>query len=626
MPVQVLLEDFVPYDRSIQWRLHDAYFARRGIAAWTEGDVPYFSTGNYAVARQHALFLLAHVADLERRSRLRPEEDVHVLEVGSGIGQFAVNLFRALEVGTGKAGRALSRRLRYIFSDYSEVSVREALRSEAMRDLEARGRIAPALFDVRRPERLLDLAGNPFRVPLAAVYANYVCCVTHMKHLRKAKDGSFFEKHVRIHVEFPDPPAGGAPPAPAQVISDMFERPTKPDLQRELKVEHDWRPCDLDAVLADPLHAATARDAVAPLEEATVGYPYAFLDMVRGLRAALGEDGVVLVNDYGSSALWELRGHVERRPQHYGNTMNQGVDYAVFDAFARRAGMGILRTENPFRSVHVAALRAGAEVPPGLRAAFKAAFLDREDGEDMLDFGAAAKQWLKAEEPARAVRLYQRCLRLDPVSAETYFRMGEACLDAGYNDAAYETLTSGRDKDGARNYDFDFAIGRACYRLKRWREGVRHYRASLEREDDAVTHANLGVLYEEMGDFRSAYACYKRSAELRPDYERAKTLIRSLEEAWAAKTLGAKRAPADTADARKAPRGGEAASPAMAAAPAAPVASGEDGRSAAGGGVVVEEVSFGTPPAIPLLPGAAAPAAPGRGARRRGTPKTRPRR
>ena len=34
--MKVLLQDFVPYDESVQWLIHDAYFADRGIGAWGE--------------------------------------------------------------------------------------------------------------------------------------------------------------------------------------------------------------------------------------------------------------------------------------------------------------------------------------------------------------------------------------------------------------------------------------------------------------------------------------------------------------------------------------------------------------------------------------------------------------
>ena len=61
--MRVELEDFVPYDQSVLWRLGQAYYAGRGIAAWTEDDVPFEGTNNAAFARQHADFFAAIAPD-----------------------------------------------------------------------------------------------------------------------------------------------------------------------------------------------------------------------------------------------------------------------------------------------------------------------------------------------------------------------------------------------------------------------------------------------------------------------------------------------------------------------------------------------------------------------------------
>jgi hypothetical protein len=71
----VILQEFLPYDQSLHWRVHDAYFAQRGMAAWTSGDIPFFATSNYPIARQHARVLVEvfrnrETVDLEDLSAL----------------------------------------------------------------------------------------------------------------------------------------------------------------------------------------------------------------------------------------------------------------------------------------------------------------------------------------------------------------------------------------------------------------------------------------------------------------------------------------------------------------------------------------------------------------------------
>ncbi|MEZ0229591.1 MAG: hypothetical protein ACAI25_13260, partial [Planctomycetota bacterium] len=79
----IVLEDHVPYDRSAIWRIHDAYFAERGSKAWTEGEIPFYATSNYAIARQHARAIIALVRVLEEEGAVRPDETVCLLEVGA---------------------------------------------------------------------------------------------------------------------------------------------------------------------------------------------------------------------------------------------------------------------------------------------------------------------------------------------------------------------------------------------------------------------------------------------------------------------------------------------------------------------------------------------------------------
>ena len=62
--MRVPLEDFTPYDQSVRWRLHDAYFAARARAA-----IPDDRIGIYAPAVQARMAeMLAHRAIFEQQA------------------------------------------------------------------------------------------------------------------------------------------------------------------------------------------------------------------------------------------------------------------------------------------------------------------------------------------------------------------------------------------------------------------------------------------------------------------------------------------------------------------------------------------------------------------------------
>src|SRR5262249_13745848 len=152
----------VRYDLSSLWKIHDAYFAARGGAAWSQGEIPSMATSSYAMARQQAKLLLALVKELEEQGALARNAEVGVLEVGAGSGRFAAMFLRALERGCGEAGKALFPRIRYTFTDYSRANVRDALQDHPELAHHAKaGRLRPGILDLRNPRELCGLEGEP---------------------------------------------------------------------------------------------------------------------------------------------------------------------------------------------------------------------------------------------------------------------------------------------------------------------------------------------------------------------------------------------------------------------------------------------------------------------------------
>jgi tetratricopeptide (TPR) repeat protein len=526
MPVQLTIEADAPYDESVLWRLHDAYFATCGAAAWTGGEIPHFATSNYAIARQHAALLLALVRELEAKGGLGPSDEVVLLEVGSGLGAFAANFLEALERGSGAAGRALLPRVRYVLSDYAERSVREAISRPPLREHAAAGRVVPALLDIRAPEALAGLDGAPLPALPAAVFANYVCCATPVKVFRKTREG-FFEKRVRVGMLLPDEAAAGAAAA-ERILRDRLGAPTRPGLMPSFQVGIEWRPVDLGAALGDPVHESAVRDATAAFEEATVAYPRAFFDFLRRIGARLRPGGLALVTDYGSAGAAELKGLQDRHPTFYGNTLAHEVNFTLLEAFCARAGLALVRTRGALRTLQTAAIRYRPDIPDAFRAAFRRSHVRRTDGQDLLDFRAGALAHVRCGEYAAAARLFARALRLDPSSAEIAYHLGEACFEAGLYSHALRHLRAGMKLDREHRYDFAFQLGRVYARLGRLDAARRAYERALEREDDPMTHANLGFVCERQGDAAAARAAFRTSLEKGAEGPLAEALVKRL--------------------------------------------------------------------------------------------------
>jgi tetratricopeptide (TPR) repeat protein len=525
--VPVLIESHVRYDRSLRWALADAYYSQAGAAAWTSGNVPFRATSSYPAARQHALVVARLYRDLLESGRVASYEPFFVLEVGGGLGQFAENFCRALAEGTGDDGRRLLEQLCYVFSDFSEHGLRDVMQRPSLRALVEKRHLVPAIFDLRHPDSLRGLDGEPYQFELGCTIANYLVCVSPPAVLR-TRGGVWSERYDRLLA----PDAEGTGPADGRRLVDAYyANPARSKLLQTMIVESEWRPVALSERFSHPPHAAALQRLVRGLGDTSIVYPYVFIDLLTTLAERSVRGGMVIVTDYGSPDRDDLLGGSDQRGQRYGNSSSHAVQFPIFDAVAAEAGWSVARTHNPVRSVHAAVLRFQPDLGSGVRGTFHRVFVRREQGEDLIDFRACARGYMEKEEYLNAARFFRRCLRLDPRDAELHYKMGEACLEGNRPRAAYRWLTRGF-RLSPEGHDFEFLLGRTCRSLGRIEEAVTWYERSLAREEHKVTLANLGELFGQLGRHKDAYRCLSRAVEVAPDYERARRLLGEFKDAW----------------------------------------------------------------------------------------------
>src|ERR1041385_4675026 len=81
--------------RSVLWRLQRRFFERRGVAAWSEGQVPHHATSNPYLARAYGRVVLGLLPDWH--ARLDPSQPLYIVELGAGSGRLAFHLLRGLD-------------------------------------------------------------------------------------------------------------------------------------------------------------------------------------------------------------------------------------------------------------------------------------------------------------------------------------------------------------------------------------------------------------------------------------------------------------------------------------------------------------------------------------------------
>lgn len=533
----VTLQPPTPFDQSILWRIHDAYFAARGIDAWNQGEVPFYSTSNYATARQHAGFLTDLVMSQIEEGRLTDDQPIWVLEVGAGLGRFASNFLRALEVASGPMGEDIFRRIKYVLSDYSEKSLREALATGGLKPYVEAGLIVPALFDLRDPGKLRFLKGGEpgaesgehreVGEPLQMVIANYVCCVVPLKNMQHRQAEGWSEQWVRVEttVDDKDPQSSG------EIIEDMLANPTREGMVKKLGIHLEWKERPLDLVYPNELHQKILTDIMADAGDVTVGYPHGFIEFIDAVARFLAPGGLVLVNDYGAIDKKELKGLSERRSQIYGNSLANSINFSVFDSYAAVSGWQLMRTKDQLDSLHTAALRPGVAWSDRERQGFFRNYVQWRGGDDILDFTHTARHFAEKKDWERALRFWKRCIELEPENPDHYYRAGDAAIDGGHYELAVRYLEQGIEHATSdHTLDFEFQLGRATCLAQDYKASIAWYEKALTKENHPTTWTNLGVLYESDGRHPDAFRCYKRAMDIDPKYARARERMQLLKD------------------------------------------------------------------------------------------------
>jgi tetratricopeptide (TPR) repeat protein len=374
----------------------------------------------------------------------------------------------------------------------------------------------------------VGLDGARLQIPIVAVVSNYVCCVTPPKMLRKREDG-WSEKFVRTAVE---PPNGDARKGGQALLQSLLAGSTDRELMSTLSTEVEWRDVDLGTSFREPFHRRSLERLLAGFSEATVTYPYCFVDCLRTLAESVAPGGVVIVNDYGNCRASDMRGAHDRTTEHYGNTQNNMVDFAVFDAVAAEAGWAIKRTDDPLNDVHTAAICFEPGPSAGRFAqAFQRHFIDQSPGEEVMRHYNAGFAFAQRQDFRRAAAMYRRCVEMDPDNAEHHYQLGLSCVEGGLYEQAAEFLERGLKTDPYHTTDMEFELARAYEELGKVREAIDLYRSSLDREDHPVTHCNLALAHIKLEEWKQAHEAIKRSLALDPESERAQETLDKLKAA-----------------------------------------------------------------------------------------------
>jgi hypothetical protein len=309
------LEPPRPLSQSLLWRLHEEYFERQGVQAWSSGDVPHQLTTGPLIARAYAEIVEGVLADCAegRFGHVDPAEPLFVLELGAGIGRLAHGLLHVLaEPGDGAP------RVVYVLSDATESTLAFWRTHPRLRPLLDAGRLDLARYGVGSGEPLVlersgrVLAAGSLANPLVVI-ANYLFDVLRQDLFvidgaldgERRADGA---PAAPVDAPVPDPgTAGGERRRPPRLYEELVgvlapaegHEPGTPGFLHQLLLETERVPVPADRY-ADPEVQSILEEIAAERAEdapARFLFPVAAIAGVRDLLALAGGRIVLLLGE-----------------------------------------------------------------------------------------------------------------------------------------------------------------------------------------------------------------------------------------------------------------------------------------------------------------------------------------
>jgi hypothetical protein len=298
--------DFGPYirfDKSPIWQIHNDYFQSRGLLAWSKGEVPFTGISNYYEAYKKARFLIDNLKQLKLSSS-EYSDDINILEVGAGYGEFAKNFLFAFKEISEQENLDFFGRLKYFVTDYSRVNIEELKKSKRLDFFQ--DHLVFEVLDVLDPRISLSRKASTSEilggVSFDAIFANYL--LDQLPARIFAYDGNnFFEKYLSLQ----DYKNISQKKSWIKKLKKKF-RFQEIDWQEELSLEH-----------RDILFSCFKTN-----KPSTIVYSYGALRAVKNFLYLLKHSGIIICSDFNASAKPGLDSF---EPCYYGNSLAQAVNY-----------------------------------------------------------------------------------------------------------------------------------------------------------------------------------------------------------------------------------------------------------------------------------------------------------
>ncbi len=260
--------------------------------------MPYSGLSSYDEAYKKARLFIDNL-------KLQETDEIRVLEVGAGYGEFARNFITAMRDISERENLPYYDKLSYYISDFSQRTIDELRASGRLKAEEEAGKIHYAVYDT------LDNASLRLQnIRFNLILANYLLDQFHVRVFVRSQ-GKYFEKYIALYDD------------QKRVDKYLAGRPERKWIKR-IRKRHQFREVDLgDEIPA--LHFELLRSCFRfGAGASAVSYPYEALKVLENWLALLAPAGIIVVSDFNCAS---KSGYDALEPCYYGNSLAEGVNF-----------------------------------------------------------------------------------------------------------------------------------------------------------------------------------------------------------------------------------------------------------------------------------------------------------
>lgn len=541
------------------------FYDEKGINSWSKGIVPSFVTSNAFIGKCYARIISGYIADLcAMKNAIDKSESLYLVEVGGGSGKFAFHVLKAFECIRDRIDFPIDN-IVYVLTDFTESNIKVWEQHPALKPFVESNRLDFAKFEavndrcifLRKSGKILHK--GQVKNPICIV-ANYV--IDTLSHdIFRIYNGILQEGLVSIKT---------------QELDDLKEVKEFVGTVSNIETKYLYRDIigNLEdyykSVVTSPDQSHIARilegyrdyfssnQSVSNKDEtvcdgASLLLPIGFIKALRNLSDLSSGKALIITGDKGALNLERFRGLNDPHIAFHGSFSVMANFHAIKEYCILRGGYALMSHQDEV-SLMVNAFVLGdglhcitnftsnvvedetnSSIQKGYRNLIHA-FEDNVNNFSPNDFYLMQRS-LREESQHPSLPTLISLLKLSSWDCEVFFKFRENII------AQLPRVTVGLKNDLLRgadiiwgNYyhldsdkDIAFELGRMMFGLQIWNRAIDFYEQSMTWcGEHHVTQHNIGLCYSSMGLLEKAAACFVRSLEMKPDYEKAKKWLEKI--------------------------------------------------------------------------------------------------